>query len=341
VVKEVTDKIKVKLTPDEKSHLKESLTINPDAYKNFLSGKHNMEKMSAEDFGKAKDFFEQSIALDDSFAPAYAELANLYMFMLQMRLVSITEAFPKIFHSIRKALTIDPDQDQANLVMAFMSWFEWDWIASEKGFLKVLETNPNHVLANAFYALYLMLNGRNQLALSHGRKAVELDPMNDLVLSLYSVVLLHGAGQIEKAFEVAKESMEINPQSILTLRILEEASYPKGDLETSVRMLDLVYSKVFPIQIDIKKEYVENGYALMIEKLALELENNSKEQDYYIALFFNRAGKSEKAIEWILRAYENHDPDIPYLFVVRELDNLKSDPRIREIAEKVKLPLNP
>ena len=134
--------------------------------------------------------------------------------------------------------------------------------------------------------------------------------------------------------------MGINPQNILTLRLLEFSSYPNGDLDTSVQMLDLIYSKVFPISLDIKKEYAQNGYESMIEKLALELEGNSKGQDLYIALFFKRAGKPEKAIQWLESAYENHDSDIPYLFVVRELDNLKSDPRIRDMAEKIKLPLN-
>jgi len=337
VVKEVTDKIKVKLTPGERSHLNEPVTVHPDAYKTFLNGKHIMEKLSPEAFGKGKEYLEQSIAIDDSFAPAYAELANYYMYMLQMRLISVTEAFPKIFHNIRKALAIDPNHDQANLSMAFVSWFEWDWKASEKGFLKVLETNPNHVQANAFYAHLLMLTGRMPLAVTYGSKAVELDPLNDLVLSLYGVVLAH-SGQFDKAVMIARESLKINPRNILTIRLLEFASYAKVDLETSVQMLTLIYSSVFPIQMDIEKEYAEKGYAPMIEKLALSLGKHSKGQDFYIAAFFNRAGKSEKAILWMERAYENHDSDVPYFFVTREFDNIKSDPRIRGMSEKVNLP---
>lgn len=338
VVRDVTDKIKVRLTPSEKSQLSESKKVHPEAYKAFLAGKHEFEKLSEEGFKNALKYFEKSIELDDTFAPVYAELANYYMFMLQMRVVSLTEAFPKIYNNNRKALDIDPEHADANYSMALMSWFEWDWDASDKGFKKVLQSDPNHVLGNGFYAHLLMLTGRMEQAFPYIEKAVDLDPLNDLALSLYGVVLTHN-GQLDKAIEIAKKSMAINPQNILTLRLLEFASYPNGDLETSMQMLDIVYSNVFPIDLDIKKEYAKNGYQVMLEKIATRLEENSRGQDLYIGLMFNRIGKFEKAIQWLEKAYENHDVDIPYFFRIREAENLKSDPRIIAMAKKVKLPL--
>ncbi len=338
VIRDVTNKIKVKLTAKEESQLSESKTVHPEAYKAFLAGKHEFEKLSEEGFKSALVNFEKSIELDDTYAPVYAELANYYMFMLQMRVISLTEAFPKIYNNNRKALEIDPEHAEANYSMALMSWFEWDWEASDKGFRKVLQSNPNHVLGNGFYAHLLMLTGRMEQAFPYIEKAVDLDPLNDLALSLYGVVLTHN-GQLDKAIEIAKKSMAINQQNILTLRLLEFASYPNGDLETSMQMLDIVYSNVFPIDLDIKKEYAENGYQVMLEKIATRLEENSRGQDLYIGLMFNRIGKFEKAIQWLEKAYENHDVDIPYFFQIREAENLKSDPRIIAMAKKVKLPL--
>ena len=338
VVGDVTDKIKVQLTSKEKAQLSESKTVDPESYKAFLAGKHEFEKLSEEGFRKALEYFEKSIELDDSFAPAFAELANYYMFMIQMRVISVPEAFPKIYNNNRKALEIDPDLDEANYSMALMSWFEWDWEACDKGFRKVLQSNPNHVLANGFYAHLLMLTDRMDQAIPYIEKAVDLDPLNDLALSLYGVVLTHN-GQLDEAIEIAKKSMAINSQNILTMRLMEFASYPNGDIETSVQMLDIVYSNVFPIDLDIKKEYAENGYQVMLGKIALKLEENPRGQDLYIGLLYNRIGKFEKAIKWLEKAYENHDADIPYFFLIRESSNLKSDPRIIAMAEKVKLPL--
>jgi adenylate cyclase len=338
VVKDITDKIKIQLTPRERSMLAESRTVDPEAYKAYLNGKYHLEKLSADGFKSAMQNFEKSIKLDPSFAPVYAEMANHYMYALQMRMISVTEAFPKIYHYNRKALEIDPLLPEANYTMTLMSWFEWDWGACEKGFKKVLEQNPNHVLSNAVSGHLYMLKDQFDQATLYMEKALELDPRNDLVLAFYGVVCAH-KGAVDRAIELGWAAYKLNPHSILTIRLLEAVSYLKGDLETSIDMLERVYSEVFPLEIEIKKEYLANGYKSTMEKLAQTLEQNSQGQDMYIAMLLNRAGLREKAILRVLKAYDNHDGDIPYFFRVKEMSHLKSDPRIAVLAEKVNLPL--
>ena len=338
VVKDITDNIKVQLTPKEKSILAESKTVDPDAYKAYLQGKYHQEKLSAEGFKNAMEYFERSIKTDPSFAPVYAEMANHYMYALQMRMIPVTEAFPKIYHYNRKALEIDPLLAEANFTMTFMSWFEWDWDACEKGFLKVLQQNPNHVLSNAFFGHFYMLKNQFDKAMPYIEKAFELDPQNDLVLALYGVVCTH-KGNVDRGIELSRAALALNPHNILSIRLMEFSSYLKGDLGTSIDMLDKVYSEIFPLDIDIRKKYLADGYTSTMEKLAQILEQNSQGQDLFIALFFNRAGLREKAISWVLKAYEHHDGDIPYFFRIKEMSNLKSDPRIVALAQKVNLPM--
>ena len=338
ITQSIVGEINLKLTPQEQSLLYDSKTIDPEAYKAYLNGKFHLEKLSPEGFKMALSYFKRSIEIDPNYALTYAELTNYYVYQLQMRLMPVNEAITKIYQYNRMALKLDPDLPEANHSQALMSWFEWDWEACEMAFMKVLQVNPNHVLANAFYSHLLMLKNRFDLAVPHIEKAVSLDPKNDLVLSLYGVVLIH-KGEIDHAIQVANESMELNPNNILTLRLMEFSSYLNGDLEASINMLDKLYSKVFPIDMDIKNEYFLNGYNRTMENLATRLEKKSQGQDLYIALFFNRAGKYEKALYWLNKGYENHDGDIPYLFRTEELNNLKSDPMIVSLAEKVNLPL--
>jgi len=59
----------------------------------------------------------------------------------------------------------------------------------------------------------------------------------------------------------------------------------------------------------------------------------------YIAIYHNRMGNHEQAIEWIEKGFENHDVDIPYLFRAQGMKNLMSDPRIISISEKIQLPI--
>jgi tetratricopeptide (TPR) repeat protein len=334
----VVDDIHLKLFPEQQALILASIKVDPEAYKAYLKGKYYQEQLSKEGFDLALEFFQQSIALDSTFAPVYNELATTYMYMLQMRKVPINEAFPKIYKYNNMALELDPNLDDAIFTKAVMSWFEWDWKSCEKSFQKVIDQNPNHVMANAFYGHLWMLNDRFDLAIPYMEKAVELDPKNDMVLSLYGVVLAH-KGEVDKAIQIGEESMKLNPWNILTLRLLEFGSYQKGDLERSIQLLGIIYNQVFQIELDLNLEYKLHGYNAALEKLTKLVEESIKNQDLYIAMYQNRMGNSEKAIEWIEKGFGNHDVDVPYMFRDQSMKNLMSDPRIISISKKIQLPI--
>jgi TolB-like protein len=333
----ISEQIQIELTAEQGLSFPSSKMVDPEAFKLYLKGKYYLEKLSKDGFDKALKFFEQSIAADASYAPVYAELANTYLYLLQMRLVPLNEALSKVYSYNNKALELDPNLPDANYTQALLSWFEWDWKTCERSFQQVLKTNPNHVLANSFYGHLLMLQDQFDLAIPHMERAVSLDPMNDLVLSLYGVVLFHNR-QVDKAIEVGKESLELEPKNILTLRLLEFSSYQNDNQEASIEMLDILYSEIFPVKLDLKSEYELHGYKATIEKLAQLLEESSQGQDVYIAMFYYRAGNAEKAIEWIQRGYEHHDGDIPYFAGTRIMETIRDAPRILAILEKVGLP---
>ena len=56
-----------------------------------------------------------------------------------------------------------------------------------------------------------------------------------------------------------------------------------------------------------------------------------------IAETYAMAGENDKAIKWLQKAFEVHDPDLPYL-LMPIFDNLREDPRFQEIARKMNLP---
>jgi hypothetical protein len=49
------------------------------------------------------------------------------------------------------------------------------------------------------------------------------------------------------------------------------------------------------------------------------------------------AGETENAVLWIQKAYEERDPNLPYL-LMPIYDGLRYDPRFQEIARKMGLP---
>lgn len=333
----VANEIHLELSPKEASLLKDSNPVHPEALKAYLTGKYQLEKLSPEGFQKALSLFEKAISIDPDYAPVYAELANSYIYMLQMRMINFNKALPKIYEYNNKALEKDPDLPEAKFTTALIKWFEWDWESCENKFQQFLLDNPNHALGNAFYGHLLMLQMRGDEAMPYMDKAIALDPMNDLLFSLKAFVLLN-TGRNEEAGEMLIKSMELNPRNMLTLRAMETGSATIGDLEGSIGFLDKIYSDMYQLDLDLKTYFKNYGYEKSILHLCQTIENEMNGQDLYIALFYHRIGQFEKSIEWLLRSYENHDVDIPYLFVGKGLDKVINDPRIIAISKKVGLP---
>lgn len=333
----VAKEIHLKLSPEEKKLLTESKIVDPEALKAYLKGKYWLEKLSPEGFQMASRLFHSAIEIDPGFAPVYAELANTYMYMLQMRMTGYDEALPKIYEYNNKALDLDPDLQEANYTQALIKWFEWDWVSCEQKYKEFLTINPNHVLANAFYAHLLILLKRKQEALPFAEKAVSLDPMNDLVLSLQAVVFIAN-GRIEEAGVLVQEAFKLNPRSILTLRGMEGISYAAGNLEDSILYLDAIYCDVYNQQLHLQDTFEKEGYRASLEYLCQEIVKNMQDQDVYLALYQDRLGNYQETVTWLVRGYENHDVDIPYLFASFQLQKVFNDPRIIEISDNVGLP---
>ena len=313
--------------------------IDPQAYKAYLNGQFHSEKLSMNGFKSALQYYEQTIELDPNFAPAYAGIAFVYITQLQMRQVSVNEAVPKMYQYNQKALELDEHYSESQYIKALMSFqAEWDWAKSEEAYKKAIESNPNHVFALAFYSHLLMILKRFDEAFEEIEKAVRLDPNNPLILSLYGVILWHN-GEIEQGIDIANKSWQIHPQNILTMRLLEGLRFLNNEPDKSIDMLGLIYADIGELFNEVKEEFLSYGYKPAMEKLAKILEDNSMDQAAYISIFFNRAGMHEGSMDWLEKAYRNHDPDVPYMFLPIELQKLKSDTRYVELAKKVKLPL--
>lgn len=56
-----------------------------------------------------------------------------------------------------------------------------------------------------------------------------------------------------------------------------------------------------------------------------------------IAIFYAMAGEKDKALEWLEKGWELHDPGMPYLGMPY-FDDLRPDPRFQDLLRKMRLP---
>lgn len=333
----VASKIHMELSTEEEAKLRAVKIVDPEALKAYLKGKYQLEKLSPEGFDLAQEYFRQAITIDPGYAPVYAETATSYMYMLQMRVMGYNEAMPQVYKYYRMAMEIDSDLPEALFTEILIKWYEYDWSSCEARYREFLDAYPNHALANAFFAHLLILTNRKEEALNYSKKAIALDPKNDLILTLNAVVYGRN-GLLEDAATMVAEAYKLNPRSILILRGMEEGSFQAGDEAGSIHFLQMIYGDIYRIDIHLTEAYENQGYKAALKLLCNRMAEQMENQDLYIASYHHRLGNYEETVAWFQRGFQNHDIDLHYMLERPEFQKYFKDPRLRNIPEQVGLP---
>jgi len=347
VAERIASELKIELTPKEEILLAESRSIDTVAMYAYIQGQNYLHQVNQDALQKATEYFAIAIQKAPYWALPYAGLAEVGSYQQQMHFVPPSIAIPKIYESLNKALKLDPNSANSHYVNAVISvWTEWNWKKGEEEFLKSLELNPSHAMCRIFYAHLLMILRRPDEALYHADLALELDPLEPFVLGLYAVVMRE-AGNYHSAIQHAEKALSIDPYHRFARSHLAAAYSNIGE-----------YKKWFEIWKEnairddwddeiiasIDTVFQENGYLATIEKLIKVYEEAftkggnisfiGQGNRYYILKEY------DKTLDYWEKAYEIHDPNIPYLSTrLHYYDQLKDNPRHFALLKKMNLPV--
>ena len=92
----------------------------------------------------------------------------------------------------------------------------------------------------------------------------------------------------------------------------------------------------------LEEGFEEGGYNLAMQRTA-EMMISQRDSIYLpswqIATLYCRAEKKAEALEWLEKAYEEHDSNMPYISVDPLFDFLRDEPRFKELLKKMGLPV--
>ena len=89
--------------------------------------------------------------------------------------------------------------------------------------------------------------------------------------------------------------------------------------------------------------YEEGGYSGALNsaaELLIERSRTTFVTPWQIGTLYTRAGKKDKALEWLEKAFEARDGNLIYLSVDPIFDYLRSDPRFQNLLRKMNLPVD-
>ena len=160
IARQITEKLRLKLTGEERTRLARRYTEDTEAYHLYLKGRYFWSKRTGENLKKGVAYFEQAIAQDARYALAHAGLADAYLVM------SFYDAgLPKDLMSKGKAaglraLEIDPDLPEAHAALGLIeACLDRDWAAAESRFKTAIERKIAYWLTHDHYGFVLGAQG--------------------------------------------------------------------------------------------------------------------------------------------------------------------------------------
>src|SRR5947208_10038539 len=173
----IARQIQIKLTPQERAQLAQTHSVEPEAYEAYLRGRYYWLQRSREGHVNAVKYFQQAIDKDQTWAPAYAGLADALSIIGLWGLVRPGEGCGKAKVLALKALEIDPGLGEAHASLAWATaHYDYDFVTAEMEFERSLELNPRNSTAHHWFGMCLGMMERQAEAITEMKRAIRLDP---------------------------------------------------------------------------------------------------------------------------------------------------------------------
>jgi TolB-like protein/DNA-binding winged helix-turn-helix (wHTH) protein/Flp pilus assembly protein TadD len=344
VAQAIADRIRIELTPGEQAGLKRLKVVDPQAYEDYLKGRYFWNKRTGDGLRKAIEYFNQAIAIDPTYAPAYSGLADSYALAgdWQYAVMTTKEALPKAKAAAMKALELDDTLSEAHTSLAFcLEGFDWDSETAEREFRRAIELSPGYATAHHWYAWHLALIGRRSDALSEMRKAQNLDPLS-LIINADLAELLLIEGFVNDSIDQSRKTIEMDSSFALTHNQLGQAYLEKHMFPDAISELQkaVQLSSGSPTcMANLARAFAESGKRTEATALLNELKARSSHGYPYateLASVYTALGDRDDAIALLEKGYE--DRFNPGVLLRPAFNPLRSDPKFQDLTRRIGLP---
>lgn len=340
IAQDISGKLQVRLTGEDRKRLAKRPTDNTEAYHLFIKGRYYLNKRLNEKIPKAVDYFKAAIDLDPTYAAAYVGLADCYPLLTLYGALSPRDAYTKAEAAAGKALEIDGSlADAHNALGVIKLFYTWDWSGAEQKFLQAIELNPSYADAHQRYGMLLVAKRRFEEAEREFEKALVIDPLS-LITRTFSGYPFYYAHNFDAAVNRFKEVIEMDQgYSMAHFRLglayaqLGRYSEALDELHSSQRISgdrDIVAALGY---VQAKAGNVDAAHEALNE--LNRLEETSFVSAYDRALVFLGLGDVERSLEWLEQARDERSYWLIYVNSDPVLDPLRTSSRFEALRSEI------
>jgi TolB-like protein/Flp pilus assembly protein TadD len=299
---------------------------DPAAYQLFLEGQYLKRQLSSDSLNRAVEAFKQAVEIDPAYVPAWAELADTYIWGGGSDELSNEEKTALADQAIEKAINTDPDYAFAYYVRG-ISWLftKNRFRQATEDFQHALELDPDDAFLVAAIGKGALFTGKFDLAISQYQAALALEPVVPEFYWFLGQAYL-SSGRLDDAEASFRKLYSLGPSYDGNYHLWKTLLL-KGELEAALAESDSDFRRAVT-------HYALGNVGVADEVLAKLIENANP---YTIAMAYGYRGDVDKTFEWLDYMLEDSDFYPTPILTETAFLSVHSDPRWEPLLEKLGL----
>jgi TolB-like protein/tetratricopeptide (TPR) repeat protein len=343
IARDVSTKLKSKLSGAEETQVTKIATADPAAYQAYLRGRYYRNRRTTENLKKAIEQFKIATDRDPNYALAFVGLADCYAVLNEYAGTPSNETTPQARAYAERALAIDGQLAEPHATLGTVHHQVWQWAEAEKEYKRAIELNPNYPTAYHWYSILLKDTGRNDQAAAMIMRAHELDPLSSVISAnvsrMYQVQNNH-----EASIENSLKLIELDPNFVPAYQYLGLSYLKQGRSAEAITALKKAVELSGGSSItlgDLGYVYAVTGKRTEAQAIIKQLEDKYARKEaigQYLATVYVGLNDKDKAFEWLEKDFQIRNGKLPEIRWQLQFESLRADPRFKDLLKRMNLP---
>src|SRR5216110_3487932 len=342
----IAEALQATLTGAERRAIAARPTKSTEAHELYLKGRYQWRIFYAPGYERVREYFEQAVALDASYAPVHTGL-SLYYSWAAANAIFPPDVWPLAEEYLRKSLSLDNTGPEAyNTLAAVEIYYKRNWTAAERAFHRGMELDPNFGDLHSHYGLCLSYLGRFDEAIAQTERAIQLDPFFPGT-NLHYGRLLFFSRQYDRAAAQLAKTLDLYPDYAAAHEYFGDVCAKRGMAHEAITHwcsalnLNGRTEDARVLEQTFKAAGFDAAVRTLGESQLEELDAKRARGEYVAAAHYVfvhlKRGQLEDALALLPKMAEEPDWFALQMRVNPILDPLRSDPRFGEVLAALTL----
>jgi Predicted integral membrane protein len=342
LVREVTEKLRLNPTGEQRLRLVQRDTTNPEAYQFYLRGRYYWNKRTEVNVKKAIDQFQQAADKDPNYALAYVGLADCSLLQEDYVGTPASESYLKAKAYAQRALQLNGSLAEAHTSLGYVYTGLWEWEQAEEEFRRSIKLDPNYSTAPHWYSICLLSLGRIDDAMAEIKRAHELDPLSAVIGTTFTYAYF-AKGDVDAAITQCQAVIDLEPSyprahEYLGLGYLKQGRHSEAIAELQ-KAVELSGRERRPLR-DLGYGYAISGRRAEAVAVLKELEGKYQKHEALaqdLAAVYAGLGEKDQAFAWLEKDFQVRSGLLAWIGWAPPFEPLRGDPRCADLLRRIGL----